>query len=44
MSLASAQFPVNSTLRALSVIVGNTPLLGVHFRYRGRDHVIYAKS
>jgi cysteine synthase A len=44
MSLATAQFPVNSTLRALSAIVGNTPLLGVHFRYRGSDHVIYAKS
>jgi cysteine synthase A len=33
-----------STFRALAVIVGNTPLLGIHFRYRGQDHVIYAKS
>lgn len=33
-----------STFRALAVIVGNTPLLGIHFRFRGRDEVIYAKS
>lgn len=44
MSSAPTRFPLNSTLRALSVIVGNTPLLGVHFRYGGRDHRIYAKS
>ena len=31
-------------ISALSRIIGNTPLLGIHFAYRGRQHVIYAKS
>lgn len=29
--------------RALSGLVGNTPLLGIHFEYRGSPRVIYAK-
>ena len=35
---------VEQTIGALSKIVGNTPLLGIHFEYRGQQHVIYAKS
>lgn len=31
-------------LRALRRLTGNTPLLGVHFRYRGRERRVYAKS
>ncbi len=30
--------------RALRRLTGNTPLLGVHYRYRGTERVIYAKS
>jgi cysteine synthase len=35
---------VTSKLKALSRLVGNTPLLTLHFRYRGRERVLYAKS
>jgi len=30
--------------RALRRLAGNTPLLGVHYRYRGRERCIYAKA
>src|ERR1700676_2172577 len=30
--------------RALRRLTGNTPLLGIHFRYRGMTRTIYAKS
>ena len=30
--------------RALRRLTGNTPLLGIHFRYRGTTRTIYAKS
>jgi cysteine synthase len=30
--------------RALRRLTGNTPLLGVHFRYRGHERRVYAKS
>jgi cysteine synthase len=30
--------------RALRRLAGNTPLLGIHFRYRGTTRSIYAKS
>jgi cysteine synthase A len=35
---------VERKISALSRIIGNTPLLGIHFEYRGQRHVIYAKS
>src|SRR5208283_1795005 len=35
---------VEQKISALSRIIGNTPLLGIHFAYRGQQHVIYAKS
>lgn len=35
---------VEEKLRSLGRIIGNTPLLGIHFSYRGRRRVIYAKS
>ena len=30
--------------RALRRLTSNTPLLGIHFRYRGTPRSIYAKS
>jgi len=35
---------VERKISALSKIIGNTPLLGIHFEYRGQQRVIYAKS
>jgi cysteine synthase A len=35
--------PASSRLQALSRLIGNTPLLEIHCRYRGNDHRIYAK-
>ena len=35
---------LSQKLRALRRLAGNTPLLGVHFRYRGRERCIYAKA
>jgi hypothetical protein len=35
--------PHHSKLLALSRLIGGTPLLELHCRYRGRDHRIYAK-
>jgi len=37
-SLTSERF------RALGAMVGNTPLLAVHFRLENREHTIYAKA
>jgi cysteine synthase A len=36
--------PAIAKLAALGRIIGNTPLLGIHFRYRGTHRVVYAKS
>ena len=33
-----------SKFKALTRLVGNTPLLAIQFRYHGRDRVLYAKS
>ena len=33
-----------SKFRALTRLVGNTPLVSIHFRYRGTHRVLYAKS
>jgi cysteine synthase len=35
--------PASDRLLALSRLIGNTPLLEIHCRYRGREHRIYAK-
>jgi len=35
---------LSQKFRALRRLTGNTPLLGVHYRYRGTERVIYAKS
>ena len=34
----------NARFEALNHLIGNTPLLAVHYRYRGRERVIYAKA
>ena len=31
-------------LRMIEVLVGNTPLLEIHCRYRGRHRIVYAKA
>jgi cysteine synthase A len=33
-----------SKFRALTRLVGNTPLVTIHFRYQGRERILYAKS
>jgi cysteine synthase A len=35
---------IPSKVQTLSRLIGNTPLLGIHYRFRGEDLVIYAKS
>jgi cysteine synthase A len=35
---------VTQRFRALDAMVGNTPLLALHFRWRNRQHTIYAKA
>lgn len=35
---------IEKRLRSLGTLVGNTPLLLVHFRYKGEERVIYAKA
>ncbi|MGA3212244.1 MAG: cysteine synthase family protein [Terriglobales bacterium] len=35
---------ITTKITALRRIIGNTPLLGVHFRFHGQRRVIYAKS
>jgi cysteine synthase len=35
---------VTQRFRALEAMVGNTPLLALHFRWRNRQHTIYAKA
>lgn len=35
--------PLTQRLRALRRLIGNTPLLAVHFTFRGRPRTIYAK-
>lgn len=34
---------VSSSLRSLARLIGNTPLLGIHYRLRGSERVVYAK-
>jgi cysteine synthase A len=41
---AVAPTDIEGRIRSLSRLVGNTPLLGVEFRFRGRDRIIYAKA
>src|SRR5579885_3331226 len=33
-----------SKLQALGRLIGNTPLITIHFRYEGKHRVLYAKS
>ena len=33
-----------SKFKALTRLVGNTPLVSIHFRYKGRERILYAKS
>lgn len=36
--------PTRARFADLKHMIGNTPLLGIHFTYRGRQRVIYAKA
>src|SRR5512140_889276 len=45
--MSQATLPERNTLarfRDLKQMIGNTPLLAIHFRYRGTRRVIYAKA
>jgi cysteine synthase len=42
--MAATTVAANTTLSELSRMVGNTPLLGIECRFRGKRRVIYAKS
>ncbi|MFB3812657.1 MAG: PLP-dependent cysteine synthase family protein [Terriglobales bacterium] len=44
MSCQIIQTDYEAKLNALSRIIGNTPLLGIQFAFRGKRRVIYAKS
>jgi cysteine synthase A len=35
---------VNKRMEGLEYLIGNTPLLAISYRFRGKDRVIYAKS
>jgi cysteine synthase len=37
------EYTVNKRLSGLSKLIGNTPLLAIHFAYKGSPRVIYAK-
>ncbi len=37
-------YDVNKRIQGLSSLIGNTPLLAVHFTYKGEPRVIYAKA
>jgi len=43
-AIGTAPQAAASKLDQLSRLIGNTPLLAIHLRYRGRERVIYAKS
>lgn len=43
-SMATHATAAAALLQGLSRAIGNTPLLAIHCRFRGRDRVIYAKS
>jgi cysteine synthase A len=40
----SLDLKTTETFRGLGRMVGNTPLLAIHLRYRDRTHTLYAKS
>ena len=42
--MATTVDALTSKFQALTRLVGNTPLISIHFRYRGDHRVIYAKS
>ncbi len=42
--MTSTAISVETKLQSLTRLIGNTPLLGIHFQFRGRHGVIYAKS
>lgn len=43
MTQSIVEEQITGTLSALARLVGNTPLVGIRFRFRGRERVIYAK-
>jgi cysteine synthase A len=44
MAAPQAAGPQSMRAKGLDTLVGNTPLLALRFRYRGRERVLYAKS
>jgi cysteine synthase A len=43
-SAASAATPAAHSQSPLAHLVGNTPLLAIRFRFRGRERTLYAKA
>jgi cysteine synthase A len=43
-NLPSTGGPGANRFAGLKHVIGNTPLLAIHFRYRGEERVLYAKS
>ena len=41
--MPTANLDLNERIQALKGVIGNTPLLAIHLKYRGNDRVIYAK-
>ena len=39
-----AEHEINRRIRRLSSLIGNTPLLEIHFLYRGKSRILYAKA
>lgn len=35
---------IGERIRGISYMIGNTPLLSIHFTYRGEKRVLYAKA
>jgi len=44
MNLSSAPSTPPASLQGLRHLIGNTPLLALHFQFRGEERVLYAKS
>jgi cysteine synthase len=42
--IAMAEQEINRRIRRLSSLIGNTPLLEIHFLYRGKRRTLYAKA
>ena len=42
--IANCESHLQQTVDCLSTVIGDTPMLAVHYRYRGEPRCIYAKA